>query len=148
MLFYLLSILFIIAILLQTQETFINTSEINYQTKNIVDIPQKEQKYLDFLDFVRNKTSPSCSIREVIPDKQVLQNAFSNIYGNEEKNKFHKDNCVNISTDICETTSPFMLIYQRSFPPPWLLNTYKNINYQKETNLKCYKNIYDCCKTS
>ncbi len=47
----------------------------------------------------------------------------------------------------CSYTSPYMYISNSiTFPPPWLIKSYKNLPLPQSTNLQCYNN--SLCKSS
>lgn len=58
--------------------------------------------------------------------------------------------CVSISDNLCQFTDPnFYLSSDRVYaPPPWTIKSYKDIEYSKQTNLKCFNENLSCCKKS
>lgn len=129
----------------------------------------KHQKYLSFLgnlkdrfDQLAPKTGPfrgSCD-HKVNQDiqKKVLNDVFIDLENKQlslpkYKKEFSKNNkgqgidCVGISSDICETTNPYFYLSESiNFPPPWTVNSFKNIEYPKNVNLTCFNKNHDCCK--
>lgn len=57
--------------------------------------------------------------------------------------------CRNKASQLCERTDPLLYINQNTnFPPRWLLKTYKDVSLPKHTDLKCWSNMLNCCKTN
>lgn len=108
----------------------------------------KRQKHLDLLGNIKDRLDQSyvkgsCDAR----DAQVLNNVFKNLQ--KEKDKTKAIDCVAMASDICEFTNPYFYLSQSLyFPPPWTVNSFKNIEYQKNVNLSCFNKNYDCCRSS
>jgi hypothetical protein len=132
----------------------------------------KRQKYLQFLSRLNDKFKESMpktgvfrgtcddTINEKIK-QQVISDSFQELdkeispdrrpYKREvsKKDKTKTLDCVGMSNELCETTNPyFYLIDSPYFPPPWILPTYKDIDYPKNTNLTCFNKNFSCCKSS
>jgi hypothetical protein len=57
--------------------------------------------------------------------------------------------CRNKASQLCERTDPLLYLSQNTnFPPRWLFKTYKNVPLPKHTDLKCWSNMLNCCKTN
>ncbi len=67
------------------------------------------------------------------------------------KIKFKVDNdrtCGNKASQLCDLTDPMLYISQNTrFPPRWI-GPYKNVPLPKRTDLKCWSNMNNCCKTN
>jgi hypothetical protein len=116
--------------------TFLNT--VNTQYKNIIQSLSYEQlSDKKLLDKIK---------------KDVFYNAYKQIDQiiSLNDNKSSKlNNCQFLATKICKL--PYIPISQTSFPAHYLINTYKNentISQLDEVNLKCYNEMYNCCKQS
>jgi hypothetical protein len=58
-----------------------------------------------------------------------------------------KNNCLYKANHISEFTNPmFYLSETITFPPRWLMKTYKDVPLPKHTSLKQWNNMYNCCK--
>lgn len=123
----------------------------------------KRQKHLDLLGNIKDRLDQS-SLKVPCDNKinaqvenQVLNDVFKNLQKEavHYKTEFSKNNktkgidCVAVASDICEFTNPYFYLSQSLyFPPPWSVNSFKNIEYQKNVNLSCFNKNYDCCRAS
>lgn len=56
--------------------------------------------------------------------------------------------CPDRASALCDLTDPMLYISQNTrFPPKWI-GPYKNVLLPKHTNLKCWSNMVNCCKTN
>jgi hypothetical protein len=56
--------------------------------------------------------------------------------------------CSNKASQLCDFIDPMLYISQNTnFPPKWI-GPYKNVPLPKHTNLKCWSNMVNCCKTN
>lgn len=148
------------------------SDEESYDYMAIHSLDPNRQKYLRFLGRLNDKFKESMpitgSFRGTCDDnlnerikKKVVSDVFfefdqqvSNTRPKYKREVSKKDksktlDCVGISSELCETTNPyFYLIDSPYFPPPWTLDTYKDIDYPKNTNLTCFNKNFDCCKSS
>ena len=93
----------------------------------------KRQKHLDLLGNLK--------------ESYIKGFAFTNLQ--KEKDKQKSIDCVAVASDICEFTNPYFYLSQSLyFPPPWTVNSFKNIEYQKNVDLSCFNKNYDCCRAS
>jgi hypothetical protein len=142
--------------------------EKTYVPENLKVSILKPQKQLDFLKSVKirfDELSPktgafrgSCNDKiNAQLQKKVLNDVFTNLKQEKVyyKTEFSKNNkqvgvdCVAVASDICEFTNPYFYLSQSLyFPPPWTVNSFKNIEYPKNINLSCFNKNYDCCKSS
>lgn len=129
-----------------------------------------KQKYLQFLGNINDKFKEympktgtfrgSCDdkVNEAI-QKRVLDEVFEKQDADKNKGLYKREksktdpsksyDCVGISTNLCEAPNPYSYLSESShFPPPWTIATYKNIDYPKVTNLKCFNKNLDCCRSS
>lgn len=112
----------------------------------------KRQKHLDLLGNIKDRLDQSyvkgsCDARDAQVKNKVLNNVFKNLQ--KEKDKTKAIDCVAMASDICEFTNPYFYLSQSLyFPPPWTVNSFKNIEYQKNVNLSCFNKNYDCCRSS
>lgn len=112
----------------------------------------KRQKHLDLLGNIKDRLDQSyvkgsCDARDArVVENEVLNNVFKNLQ--KEKDKTKAIDCVAMASDICEFTNPYFYLSQSLyFPPPWTVNSFKNIEYQKNVNLSCFNKNYDCCRS-
>ena len=135
-------------------------------------VDPRRQKYLQFLSTLNDKFKESMpktgayrgtcddNLNEMIKN-QVISDSFHELDKQEspdrrpykrEVSRTDKNNtldCVGMSNELCETTNPyFYLIDSKSFPPPWTLTSYKDVDYPKHTNLTCFNKNFSCCKGS
>jgi hypothetical protein len=110
----------------------------------------KRQKHLDLLGNIKDRLDQlnvkgSCDNKiNAQVENQALNNVFTNLQ--KEKDKTNAIDCVAMASDICEFTNPYFYLSQSLyFPPPWTVNSFKNIEYQKNVNLSCFNKNYDCC---
>jgi hypothetical protein len=125
----------------------------------------KRQKHLNFLGTLKDrfdqlspKTAGSCDNKiNAQLENKVLNDVFTNLKKEKlhYKTEFSKNNktngidCVAIASDICEFTNPYFYLSQSlNFPPPWTVNSFKDIEYPKNVNLSCFNKNYDCCRSS
>jgi hypothetical protein len=138
--------------------------EKTYVPENLKVSILKRQKHLDFLGNLKNRFDElapktggfrgSCDDKiNAQLQKKVLNDVFTNL--KQEKVHYKIDNkqkgidCVGIASDICEFTNPYFYLSQSLyFPPPWTVNSFKNIEYPKNVNLSCFNKNYDCCRAS
>ena len=129
-----------------------------------------KQKYLQFLGNINDKFKEympktgtfrgSCDdkVNEAI-QKRVLSEVFEKQNNDKTKGFYKKEHsktdpsksydCVGISTNLCEAPNPYFYLSESThFPPPWTIATYKNVEYPKVTNLKCFNKNLDCCRSS
>lgn len=65
---------------------------------------------------------------------------------NHHTQKINKK-CIEDSIKICEFSNPYSYISNsKYFPAPWLIKSYKNIEYPKSININCFNTISNCCK--
>jgi hypothetical protein len=56
--------------------------------------------------------------------------------------------CTNKASQLCELTDPMLYMSQNTrFPPRWI-GPYKKVQLPTHTNLKCWSNMVNCCKTN
>lgn len=129
-----------------------------------------KQKYLQFLGNINDKFKEympktgtfrgSCDdkVNEAV-QKRILAEVFEKQDTDKSKGLYKREHsktnpsksydCVGISTNICETPNPYFYLSESThFPPPWIIATYKNVEYPKVTNLKCFNKNLDCCRSS
>jgi hypothetical protein len=129
-----------------------------------------KQKYLQFLGNINDKFKEympktgtfrgSCDdkVNETI-QKRVLAEVFEKQDSDKGKGLYKREkskidpsksyDCVGISSNLCETPNPYFYLSESThFPPPWTIATYKNVDYPKVTNLKCFNKNLDCCRSS
>lgn len=129
-----------------------------------------KQKYLQFLGNINDKFKEympktgtfrgSCDdkVNEAV-QKRVLAEVFEKQNDDKSKGFYKREqsktdpsksyDCVGISTNLCEAPNPYFYLSESThFPPPWTIATYKNIEYPKVTNLKCFNKNLDCCRSS
>jgi len=153
----------LLLILTKSHETFQQNKYDNYQ---IPEKDLKQQRYLSFLDDTykqlkqTTKNLKSCVTKELNDEmkKEILQPVYKKWDEmTPEKMGFKKEvdkktnvaiDCVGLSDYLCQfTDSNFYLSSDRVFlPPPWTLKSYKDIDYSKQTNLKCFNENLNCCK--
>lgn len=154
-------ILFIVIVILlskKTSESFQDT----YKTY-IIDEKLPQQRYLTFLENMysefKNKTKNIDKLNDSI-ENNILFPVYKKwdentpnkpIYKKEiNKNGDISIDCTALSNHLCEFTDPnFYIPSNRVYaPPPWLLKTYKDLEYPKQVNLKCFNQNSSCCKKS
>jgi hypothetical protein len=56
--------------------------------------------------------------------------------------------CGNKASHLCELTNPMLYMSQNPhFPPRWIFKPYRDVPLPKHTDLKCWNNMLNCCKT-
>lgn len=124
------------------QESFRIDPYKQYQIDNKL----SDQTYLNFLQKVYDQfkivTKKNCSPK--------LTDEMKNEILNPVYNAKNKNDCVNISQQLCEFTDPnFYISSDKSYlPPPWLIKSFKNIEYPKQTNLHCFNENMNCCSVT
>ena len=80
---------------------------------------------------------------ENTPNKNIYKREFN------KKGELSID-CTALSNHLCQFTDPnFYIPSDRVYaPPPWLIKSYKDLEYLKQTNLKCFNENFACCKKS
>jgi len=129
-----------------------------------------KQKYLQFLGNINDKFKEympktgtfrgSCDdkVNQSI-QKRVLAEVFEKQDSDKGKGSYKREkskidpsksyDCVGISSNLCESPNPYFYLSESThFPPPWTIATYKNVDYPKVTNLKCFNKNLDCCRSS
>lgn len=57
--------------------------------------------------------------------------------------------CANKASQLCDLTDPMLYMSQNlNFPPRWIFKPYRDTSLPKHTNLKCWSNMLNCCKTN
>lgn len=57
--------------------------------------------------------------------------------------------CANKASQLCDLTDPMLYMSQNPrFPPRWLFKPYRDTPLPKHTDLKCWSNMLNCCKTN
>jgi len=57
--------------------------------------------------------------------------------------------CANKATQLCDLTDPMLYMSQNPrFPPRWIFKPYRDTSLPKHTDLKCWSNMLNCCKTN
>lgn len=154
-------IIFIVIIILlfkKTSESFQDT----YKTY-IIDEKLPQQRYLTFLENMysefKNKTKNIDKLNDSI-ENSILFPVYKKWDENTPDKKNYKKeinkkgdisiDCTALSNHLCEFTDPnFYIPSNRVYaPPPWLLKTYKDLEYPKQVNLKCFNQNSSCCKKS
>lgn len=156
-------ILFIIIILIilfkKSYESFYQDPYKSY----VLDEKLPQQRYLTFLENIysefKNKTKNFDKLTDTMenwilfpvykkwdektPDKLPYKKEFN------KKGDISID-CTALSNHLCQFTDPnFYIPSDRVYaPPPWLLKSYKDLEYPKQTNLKCFNQNSSCCKKS
>lgn len=143
----------------KSYESFYQDPYKNY----IVDGTLPQQRYLTFLENMysefKNKTKNIDKLTDTI-ENEILFPVYKKWDENTPdkpmyKKEFNKKgdvsiDCTALSNHLCQFTDPnFYIPSDRVYaPPPWLLKSYKNLEYPKQTNLKCFNQNSSCCKKS
>lgn len=135
--------------LLQPLNTFYNKYKVD-----IMDI-KSDSTNMTFLNEVNTeyKNKLSSLSYEQLSDKHLLEkikkdvfyNAYNKIYNLEHNNK-GQDKCQFLATKICKL--PYIYISQTSFPTELIYKNTNSLSNLDEVNLKCYNEMYNCCKQS
>lgn len=123
----------------------------------------QDQTYLTFLENVYTEFKDKTKSIDKLTD-QTENDILSPVYKKWDENTpnkpaYKKDfnkkgdvsiDCTALSNHLCQFTDPnFYIPSDRVYsPPPWLLKTYKNLEYPKQVNLKCFNQNSSCCKKS
>ena len=137
-----------------TIETFITdtfiTENYNYDNyhKYLINTSKLSQKkQLLFLDKINNLMKKSRN--EDLDKMQTfdLENSYNELKNSNDK--FKKDSCVSISSELCEFTNPYFYLPETTnVPPPYLLKTFKDLTLPKDVDLNCFNTMFNCCKNS
>lgn len=155
---YIILLLIIIVILLFANN-YENFNQDFYKSYKI-DKQLKRQEYLTFLDDTYNEFKTKTKNIDKLTDsvqKDILFPVYKKwdettpkklSYINKQNDK--SIDCVGLSNYLCQFTDPnFYISSDKVYaPPPWLINSYKDIDYSKQTNLKCFNENLSCCKKS
>lgn len=116
----------------------------------------KTDTYINFLtnvnnNFTHNKKKENNILSEEflkVPLVKIKSEIFSNkTIGNEVNFKnSNKDDCLYKAITLSEVTNPMLYLNSRSYPSRHLLKTFKNIPLPKNTNLKRFNDMLNCCK--
>jgi len=171
---YIIIIIFVLVYILSSQyiESF-----ANYESKRLP-YSTKEDVYMNFLDNLKDsfknyiteenyRTNFSIPQRVLCDDdlrkkiqKNALLDAFKTVPQKEidkdsslfDKNKgllyATSDNCGDKATYLCELTNPMLYMSQNPYFPPRWIGPYKKVQLPKHTDLKCWNNMRNCCKTN
>lgn len=139
----------ILYLIIPNYETFAGLQGKYDQYK--IDTPLKEQRYLQFLDNVydnyKSKSTKESTCNPQLNDmleNEVLKSSYEKY---KDVPQVHKDKCISIANHLCETTDPIMYTNENPYSAPrWLMNTYKNAEIPKMTNLNCFETNYRCCR--
>ena len=87
----------------------------------------------------------------LIDNTSLNKNDYLNFLKQYTKENISKDKigirqCIEKSSQICTFSIPYSFISNsNTFPAPWLINTYKNVDYPRQTNIPCVNFISNCC---
>ena len=130
----------------------------NVEDSKIKNLPTNKQPYLDFMEkLITKSTSNEDRIKYAFKETKA-----NNISSSKEQiscpdlgcsrndSKDPNTECISKSNDICEMTDPYLYIADSTihFPARWTIPTYKKAGLPKNTNLKCFNNVYNCCKST
>jgi hypothetical protein len=115
---------------------------------------------------IRQKALCNDSVRKEVQSKALID-AFKKVQEkNIDKNSklfdtnipqisqitFKVDNnrtCANKASQLCDLTDPMLYMSQNTnFPPRWIFKPYRDTPLPKHTDLKCWSNMNNCCKTN
>lgn len=156
-------ILFIVIILIilftKSYESFNQDQYKSY----VFDEKLKSQEYLSFLENVYSEFKKKTKTIDKLTD-DIENDILSPIYKKWDENTPNKTiykkelnkkgelsiDCTALSNHLCQYTDPnFYISSDRVYaPPPWLIKSYKDLEYPKQTNLKCFNENFACCKKS
>ena len=152
-----------------TIETFITENingELTPDSKYLIDTTQLSQKkQLLFLDKINNLMKKSkqnidkgkcIDAQGTLPTQNPsvrqgidLKNSFNELEKNIVNDKFKKDSCISISSELCEYTNPYLYLPETiNTPPAYLLKSFKDITLPKNVDLNCFNTFFNCCKNS
>jgi hypothetical protein len=129
-------------------EHFVSEKHLNL--KRQLDLQLDEDIYMNFLSDIdqklnlnkENKNEFDVCDNKII--KKVQKKALNEAF---EKIQAKNTSCVYKAIHLSEFTNPmFYLADRTTFPPRWLVKTYKDIPLPKTVNLKQWTNMYNCCK--
>lgn len=177
MIFYLIIVLVLLYLFTLQKETYINSEyklqKLPYKTKDDVymnflgNVNDSFREYLkeiskDSNSPIRQKALCDDRIRKEIQSKALID-AFkqiqekdidkdSTLFDTNVPKMFNLSSdrsCGNKASQLCEKTEPMLYMSQNtSFPPRWIFKPYKDISLPKHTDLKCWSNMLNCCKTN
>lgn len=152
-------ILILIILFTKNYESFTQDRYKNY----IFDEKLKPQEYLTFLENVYSEFKKKTKNIDKLTDN-IENEILSPIYKKWDENTPNKTiykkeinkkgepsiDCTALSNHLCQFTDPnFYIPSDRVYaPPPWLIKSYKDLEYLKQTNLKCFNQNFACCKKS
>lgn len=157
-----------------TKETFINSKYQNQRLPYKDKVKLKEDVYMNFLgklndsfniylkEINTNSTIPQTVLCNDVIRKKVQTKALTDAFktlNEKDTPELSKDSqitfvvndnrtCANKSSYLCEFTNPILYLNDNvNFPPRWI-GPYKNTPLPKHTNLNCWNDIFNCCKTN
>lgn len=111
----------------------------------------KNDVYMDFLSdlnekLIKESKGKMCDDKTM---KKVQKKALNEEFEKIPPLKFDsKWSCVHKAIHLSEFTNPMFYLSDRvTFPPRWLVKTYKDIPLAKITDIKQWNSMYNCCKT-
>jgi hypothetical protein len=160
MLLYIITCLLLLLYLLNNTEFFtidsiepLNTSYKRYIIQT--DDKKHDSLNMEFLNKVNTeyKNAIKDLTYEQLSDKFLLDKIKKDIFYKAYNTVYQTINetpqiekCQFLAQKIC--TLPFVSYSQTNFPSPYFINTYKNSDSLVDINLKCYNEMYNCCKQS
>lgn len=155
-------ILFIVILIIIFTKSYESFNQDPYKIY-ISDEKLQDQEYLTFLENVYSEFKNKTKSIDKLTD-QTENDILSPVYKKWDENTPNKTiykkeinkkgelsiDCTALSNHLCQFTDPnFYLSSDRVYaPPPWLLKSYKNLEYLKQTNLNCFNQNFACCKKS
>lgn len=135
MLYFIVIIVFILILFVNkgNKDTFLNNLDI-YSDKHITKQEYNQDNYMNFLsninDNLKSEKGP-CSV------------------SNSLKKSFKGDNCLYKSIELSDVTNPMLYLSDsKNYPPRFLVKTLKNMPLPKNTDLKRFSNMFNCCKNN
>jgi hypothetical protein len=141
-------------------DTFDNTNvlpwrqKLSLELKRVSDLPTDKQPYLNFMQKLKDSPMKTAFLNAEIRDRSTkAQISCPDLGCNNDLKEYIKTNsdfdCITKANDICEMTNPYLYISEDTvrFPPRWNIKTYVKAGVPKNTNLKCFNSIYNCCKS-
>ena len=138
-----------------TIETFIVEKTDNDNYDNFINpntLSQKKQLvFLDKINNIMKKSRENTDTKGTLPVRQGidLTNSYNELKNNIVDDKFKKDSCISISSELCEYTNPYFYLPETiNTPPAYLLKSFKDITLPKDIDLNCFNTVFNCCKNS
>lgn len=114
------------------------------------DSPIRQKALCD--DRVRKEVQSKALIDSFKKVQEKYIDKDSQLFDNTPQLPFNTSStrtCASKASQLCELTDPMLYMSQsKYFPPRWIFKPYRDTPLPKHTDLKCWANMNNCCKTN